>query len=360
MTLGRLRDGLVGLGWQVEVVRPKQKGEGGRSGAGELVVPGMPLPFYTALRMGWPATGRLVRRWRESRPDLVHIATEGPLGLAALKAARKLGLPATSSFHTNFHEYGGHYGLHFGRALAFRYLRWLHNETRRTFAPTREMCGALEQRGFRNLKVMSRGVDAELFHPGRRSEALRARWGARPEDTVVLYVGRLAAEKNLALAVEAFLAARQRAGAGPFVLVGDGPELGPLRAKYPNFHYAGTQRGEDLATCYASADVFVFPSLTETFGNVVTEAMASGLVAVAFDYAAGREVLAPSGGGAVAARGNPAGFIEAVVAACAERSGRAAQSAKARQAAEGLSWAAVTSRFATDLEEVVRETGVKR
>ncbi|MDX2187467.1 MAG: glycosyltransferase family 1 protein [Opitutaceae bacterium] len=359
MTLGRLRDGLVSLGWQVEVVRPSQKGESPAGRQGEFLVPGMPLPFYTALRMGWPVSGRLARRWREVRPDLVHIATEGPLGLAALRAAKKLGLPATSSFHTNFHEYGGHYGLHFGRAMAFRYMRWLHNETRRTFAPTRAMCRDLEQRGFRGLRVMSRGVDSALFTPERRSDELRASWGVGPDDCVVLCVGRLAAEKNLGLAVRAFLEAKASGGARRLVLVGDGPELAPLKSKYPEFHYAGVRRGADLAAHYASADVFVFPSLTETFGNVVTEAMASGVVSVAYDYAAAAEVLAPSGGGFVAPRGDEALFISKTVEACRDSVGRAARRRLAREAAERLSWSAVSAQFAADLEEVRAETPLK-
>lgn len=352
MTLSRLVAGMRARGHDVEVVRPRQKVElvsGVDASSLDHVVPGVPIPFYSALRMGLPVTGRLKKRWRERRPDVVHVATEGPLGLAALRAAHLLGLPVTSSFHTNFHQYGGHYGLRLGRDLALRYMRWFHNRTRRTMVPASDLRDQLAADGFERLSVLARGVDATLFSPAKRSEELRKTWGAGPADPVVIYVGRIAAEKNLSLAVEAFLAMQRTEPGAKFVLVGDGPEREPLAKRYPQFHYAGMRRGEELAAHYASADVFVFPSVTETFGNVVTEALASGLVVLAYDYAATREHVRPGVNGFSAKFDDRGAFLAAargVMERCAEWP---AVRAAARRTAEGITWESIFARFESEL-----------
>lgn len=349
MTLSRLVGGLRARGHEVEVVRPRQKQEGRNSPAGEWVVPGLAIPFYDSLRIGLPVLPRLETRWRERRPDLVHVATEGPLGLASVSAARRLGLPVTSSFHTNFHAYGGHYGVSALREATLAYLRWFHNRTRRTLVPTRQMVAELAAERFRGLGVMARGVDTALFDPARRDESLRASWGAGPADRVAIYVGRIAAEKNLGLAVEAFLRLREREPGARFVLVGDGPAREPLQRAHPEFHYAGMRRGAELATHYASGDLFIFPSVTETFGNVVTEALASGLVAVGYDYAAAREHVRDGTNGFVAPFGDRAGFQAAVARAWAAREHWDRIRAEARATALGITWDAVVARFEADL-----------
>jgi glycosyltransferase involved in cell wall biosynthesis len=353
MTLGRVVGGLRTRGHTVEVVRPQQAGErpGALAPGGDWLVPGMAIPFYNSLRFGLPSVRRLERRWRENRPDLVHVATEGPLGLASLRAARRLGLPVTSSFHTNFHAYGGHYGVGLLRGAVLRYLRWFHNRTRRTLSPTRQMVDELAAKGFLRGGVMARGVDTKLFDPSRRSEKLRAGWGVGPDDPVVLYVGRIAAEKNLGLAVEAFLRLRESEPRARFVLVGDGPARAGLAEAHPEFHYAGMRRGSELAEHYASGDLFLFASVTETFGNVVTEAMASGLVAVAYDYAATREHVRDSVNGFAANFDDRAAFHDAVARACRARiEGRwPAIRIAARETALGLTWDAVVAQFESDL-----------
>lgn len=358
MTLGRLVGGLRSRGHQVEVVRPQQAGEkqGTLAPEGDWLVPGMAIPFYKSLRFGLPSAGRLEKRWRENRPDIVHIATEGPLGVASLRAARRLGLPVTSSFHTNFHAYGGHYGVGVLRGVVLRYLRWFHNRTRRTLSPTRQMVDNLAAKGFLRGGVMARGVDTKLFDPARRNEKLRAGWGAGPDDPVVLYVGRIAAEKNLGVAVEAFLRLRESEPGARFVLVGDGPARAGLAEAHPEFHYAGMRRGIELAEHYASGDLFLFASVTETFGNVVTEAMASGLVAVAYDYAATREHVRDGVNGFAADFDLGVAFHDAVSRARQARiDGRwpAIRSA-ARETALGLTWDAVVAQFESDLAAEIK------
>ncbi|HEY0946072.1 MAG TPA: glycosyltransferase family 1 protein [Opitutaceae bacterium] len=352
MTLSRLVQGLRTRGHRVEVVRPRQATElhaREKPLTEDLLVPGVPIPFYKALRLGLPVTGRLRRRWATRRPDVVHVATEGPLGLAAVRAARALRLPVTSSFHTNFHAYGGHYGFKPLRGAALGYLRWFHNRTRCTLVPAGDLRAALESDGFERLGVLARGVDAQLFAPGRRRPELRASWGASADTPVVIYVGRMAAEKNLGLAVEAFLAMQQEAPRAKFVLVGDGPERPALARQYPQFHYAGMRRGEDLAAHYASADVFVFPSVTETFGNVVTEALASGLVVLAYDYAAAREHVRSGENGFTVPFGDGGRFLAAAQEIMQRRSEWPALRAAARASALAITWDAIIEKFEGEL-----------
>ena len=222
---------------------------------------------------------------------MVHIVTEGPLGWSALQAAAQLRLPVVSDFRTNFHAYSRHYGIGWLRTPVMAYLRKFHNRTTCTMVPTAGLKSELAAAGFKNLRVVARGVDTQRFDPARRSAALRASWGAQPDTLVVLYVGRLAPEKNLGALVAAVDAMRDRDPRLRLVLVGDGPDRPRLMQRCPDAVFAGMRRGEDLAAHYASADVFVFPSTTETFGNVVPEAMASGLPVVAYDHAAAGQLV---------------------------------------------------------------------
>lgn len=371
MTLRRLAEGIMARGSTITVIRPRQKADrvaaradasataNGHPAYGEYLVPGVALPRYEGLMMGLPMGGRLVRRWTTERPDVVHIATEGPLGWSALAAARKLGLPISSSFHTNFHQYGKHYGYGALIEVAVGYLRYFHNLTSVTMVPTRQMRADLGSQDFRNLAVMSRGVDPRLFDPARRSEELRRSWGVGPDVPVYLYVGRLAKEKNIDLAVQSFLGAREHCPRAHFVLVGDGPESNALRKRYPDFHFAGLRRGEDLAAHYASGDVFLFPSVTETFGNVVTEALGSGLVVVTYDYAAGREHIRSGENGILAPFDDAAAFCAAAAAIGERPSDWPRLRAAARATALTVTWDAIIDRF-HELLRHVAATGGRR
>ena len=292
-TVGLMVDALLARGHDIELIRPRQGPEPDSPGRAlrQRLVAGLPIPMYPDLRLGLASRGFFERAWREQRPDLVHVVTEGPLGWMAVAAAKRLGIPVSSDFHTNFHTYSRHYGFGlFARPVA-RYLRTLHNRADCTLVPTAEMKAELEALSFERVVVVGRGVDSRLFNPGRRSESLRASWGCRESDTVALHVGRIAPEKNMGVFAKA---AEEMLAIDPMVrvvLVGDGPQGASLRKQFPHFVFAGMRTGEDLAAHYASADVFIFPSTTETFGNVTMEAMASGLAIVAYDYAAARQHL---------------------------------------------------------------------
>jgi glycosyltransferase involved in cell wall biosynthesis len=352
-TLSQVVQGLTRRGHRLALVRPRQ-GPADRPALGatlaELLVPGLPLPRYPGLRFGLPAGRRLLGHWRRYPPDVAYIATEGPLGRSALRAATRLGVPALTGFHTQFHQYCRHYGLGMLERLIAASLRRFHNRAALTLVPTRELAGRLERAGYRNTRVFSRGVDTHLFSPARRDPALRARWGAGEHDLVVLYVGRLAAEKNLGLAVRAYDAIAQGGCAGRFVLVGHGPATEPLRAARPDFVFTGPQRGLDLARSFASADLFLFPSMTETFGNVVAEAMASGLPVVAYDYAAAHEHLRHGESGLLVPFGREEEFVMTGLRAAGAREDLRAMGARARETAEGLGW----DRVIAELEGLLR------
>ena len=353
-TVGLMVEALCERGHEVQLVRPRQRSEPAFSpdaGPRERLVPGLPIPFYRHLRMGFARPGALEKEWTKWRPDLVQVVTEGPLGWAAVSAARRLRVPVCSDFHTNFHSYSRHYGLGVFAGVVSRYLRALHNRTDCTLVPTAEMRSSLEALAFERVKVVGRGVDTWLFSPARRSERLRATWGCRGAETVVLYVGRLAPEKNLGLFVEGALAMRAIDASLRVVLVGDGPQGAELRARHPDFVFAGARTGGDLAEHYASADAFLFPSTTETFGNVTLEAMASGLAIVAYDYAAARQHLRHGASGLLAAPGARASFIGMAEQLARDSELRRRLRSEARRAAEAASW----SRAFDDLERVLRK-----
>ncbi len=352
MTVGRLVSGLREVGHRVSVVRPRQDKVDAGSGH-ETVVPGLPLPGYPGLRFGLPAGGRLARLWRHRRPDLVHVVTEGPLGWSAVSTARRLGIPVTSGFHTNFDRYSVHYGVGWLRPAVAAYLRALHRRTRATMVPTAALAADLAGEGIAGVRVVGRGVDTALYDPARRSPGLRAGWGAAEGTPVCLYVGRLAPEKNLALVRRAFAAIRARQPAARMVWVGDGPSAKELAAQHPDHHFAGVRRGEDLAAHYASADLFLFPSLTETYGNVVAEAMASGLPVVAYRSAAAAELVEHQQNGVVSSPGDESAYI-ATALWTLEAGGRlAALSAAARRSMLPRHWGRVVESFETVAREAL-------
>lgn len=350
MTVGRLVSGLRARDHLVSVVRPRQgRGDAGREH--ELALPGMPLPGYPGLKFGLPAGRRLMRQWRQQRPDLVHVVTEGPLGWSAVSVARKMGIPVTSGFHTNFDRYSVYYGLGWLRPAVAAYLRTLHRRTLATMVPTAALAADLAGEGLTGVRVVGRGVDTDLYHPGRRSNGLRERWGVEGEGPACLYVGRVAAEKNLALVRKTFAAIQVWHPGARMIWVGDGPSAGQLALEHPDHHFAGMRTGEDLAAHYASADLFLFPSLTETYGNVVAEAMASGLPVIAYRSAAAAELIAQQKNGMVASPGDERGYVEGALWMLdeAERLGEMAEAA--RQTMLPRSWAGVVETF----ENVARE-----
>lgn len=312
LTVQGLEQGLRARGHEVTLVRPRQDADrGAATSADTALVRGASLPRYPGLKFGLPATTTLLHRWTDSRPDALYVATEGPLGWSALRAARRLGIPAATGFHTRFDQYMRDYGMPFLEGTALRWMRRFHNGGDATLVPTRELADFLQANSFGKVARLARAVDTEQFHPSRRDRSLRSSWGLGEGDLAVIYLGRIAPEKNLDLAVRAFRQLQRSRPDARFVWVGDGPARSKLAREHPDFIFCGLQRGGEVARHFASADLFLFPSHSETFGNTTLEAMASGVATVAFDYGAAREHLRNGIEGA--AVGNDIDFIAAAV-----------------------------------------------
>ena len=349
LTVAGLANGLSASGHDVQVVRPRQSA-GDSAGSVDdridtILVRGAKLPRYPGLQFGLPAARRLRALWKSERPDAIYVATEGPLGYSALRAAHALSIPACTGFHTRFDDFARHYGLGFITPMVFGYLRRFHRRGAATLVPTIELRDFLAQNGFGNVVLLRRAVDTELFSPQRRDTTLRAQWGLRDDQVAMIYVGRIAPEKNLPLAVRAFRQLQKSHPDARYIWVGDGPSRASLAAQNPDFIFTGIQRGVDLARHFASADLFVFPSLTETFGNVTLEAMASGVPTISFDYGAAREHLSDVCGRRIAF-GDETAFIAAVAELAEDNAARETMRTAARAAVADLNPRVVTTSFA--------------
>ena len=337
----------------LELVRELKK-----SGHEVLVVhPGLfktrPCPGYAGIDLAIRPKKQLQNLLATNQFDAIHIATEGPLGWSALQAAKKLRLPVSTDFRTNFHAYSNHYKIGWLSAAILSYLKKFHNAAHVTMVPTSQLEAELDAVGFQNLHIVPRGIDTQLFNPHKRSLRLREQWGANDQTTVMLYVGRLAAEKNLPLVIQSYAMAQKIHHDVKLVLVGDGPLMADLQHKYPEVVFAGFQTGEDLAMHYASADMFVFASQTETFGNVTLEAMASGLAVVAFNHAAASELIISGENGMLAAQNTEVHFEMAVQAILNNPFLMAESKINAVQTARNFSWESIVERTESVFFDVI-------
>jgi glycosyltransferase involved in cell wall biosynthesis len=280
-TLGQLVRVLTDAGDVVQLIHPDY-GEAPQHEEHHLVR-SVSLPFYRELYLPLPPFRRVRSAIDAFRPDIVHIATEATLGLCVLRHVRRRGLATVSSFHTNFDQYSAHYRIGWTKGTIWRYLRWFHNRTLETYVPSRATIRDLEQRGFERLVLWPRGVDGTMFRPDRLGRArVRHELGFHPDDVVIGHVSRIAAEKNVDYLAGALQVVQKERPQSRILIVGDGPARPSLESRLgSSARFAGYRSGEDLADHYAAMDIFAFTSLTETFGNVILEAMASGLPVVA-------------------------------------------------------------------------------
>ena len=354
-TLGHWVDGLLSRGCEVHIIRPKQSDEDihapkETASKNQILVKGLPIPGYSELKFGLVTKSRIRKHLNRIKPDVVYIATEGPLGYAALNACKQLEIKAVTGFHTNFQSYSRFYSFGFLESFIFSYLRWFHNTSAATLVPTRQQQNMLFQRNFQRVKVVSRGIDATKFHPSKRCDSLRHSWGASKHDPVFIYVGRIAAEKNLDLFAQTYERVTAKHPTAKFVLIGNGPLKPVLSEKYPNLIFSGVKRGDELARHYASGDIFLFPSKTDTFGNVVTEAMASGCCVVSFNDAAAGEHLTHRRSGLLAEITDNEAFIGNAIEAYENRNLRWNVALGSRAVAEQLDWSSVVDKFCNTLE----------
>ncbi len=253
-TLGQTVENLRKMGHQVRMITPKAFST-------------IPCPSYPSIRLALFPYRKLRKQLDDYMPEAIHIATEGPLGLAARRYCLKKRLRFTTAYHTQFPEYL-RLRAPIPLSISYAFMRWFHGPAERTMAPTQSQIEKLNQWGMRHLVHWSRGVDTELFTP-RHAKALS------DEGPIVMYMGRVAVEKN----IEAFLALQT---SGTKYVVGDGPDMPLLKKKYPDVKFIGFKFGQELASYLAAADVFVFPSKTDTFGLVLLESMACGVPVAAF------------------------------------------------------------------------------
>lgn len=356
LTVHGLATGLATRGHEIDLVRPRQiVSHVDEPGIDALETRGAALPRYPGLRFGLPAPRTLRHRWTERRPDAIYVATEGPLGRSAVKTALRLGIPVATGFHTRFDTYADHYGVGFLTPIVHGYLSRFHQRANVTLVPTDALAAELTAMGVDHARLLRRAVDTKLFHPSKRDNALRESWGVDADTPVVLYVGRIAPEKNLELAVATFRAIQQVAPKARYVWVGDGPARASLQTAHPDFIFVGMKRDEDLAAHYASADLFPFPSLSETFGNVILEALAAGLPVVAYAEGAAREHLIDGINGFRITSGDARAFTAAAVTLAGDIGLIRHMGHAATVSVERLSPEAVIREFENLLRELVEE-----
>jgi glycosyltransferase involved in cell wall biosynthesis len=283
VTLLRLTRALERRGHQVRVYSATYPLPPGKADRPEVHrSPSVPLFLYPDVQWAFPRLRDIVQDLEQFEPDVVHVATEFAVGLSGLKAARQLKIPVIASAHTDYDKYAARYGVEWALRLGWHYLRWFYGQAHRVLCPSFMYQQHLHSRGVFHTGVWSRGVDPDEFHPRFRSDAYRASLGLCPNDLLVTYIGRIAREKNLKHLLSAWNALQAERGNAALVFVGRGPlEEEIRRRELPGVHVLGLLHDRELAAAYASADIFVFPSATETFGNSLLEAMGSGLPSLA-------------------------------------------------------------------------------
>jgi glycosyltransferase involved in cell wall biosynthesis len=281
--LPRLADALMERGHAVRVYSASYQLPAGAVERPEVHrSPSVPLFVYPDVQWALPRTRDIAADLRRFQPDIAHVATEFSMGLTGVKLSQQLGIPVVASAHTDYQKYAISYGLGWVLTAGWLYLRWFYAQADRVLCPSGWYARYLQSRGVSNTGIWTRGVDTEEFNPAYRSQEYRDAFGAGPDDLLLTYVGRLAREKDLHLLLRAWEELRRVRGNAQLVLLGRGPFEDEIRRRaIPGVHAGGVLRGRELAVAYASADLFVFPSPTETFGNSLLEAMASGLPSLA-------------------------------------------------------------------------------
>lgn len=351
-TLGRLFATLERQGVDFRVVSPFRPDDAVSWSWRVREVPYLRFPLYRAYRVSYPVRG-LTRELDGYAPDLVHVVSPTPMAIWAQRYARRRGLPVVSSFHTHFISYFPYYGVRWLEGVGWRYLRWFYNRCDAVYPPTRAIIRELEGRGIGNLALWSRGIDLARFSPRFRDAALREQVGAGTERPVLLMVSRLVREKDLLDLIEVDRLLRARGCEFHLVFVGDGPLRAELEAALPHAFFAGHQTGEALARWYASADVFVFPSTTETLGNVVLEALASGLPAVVVDRGGPPELIEPGENGYIARANHPADIADRLEVLLRDVRVRQRMGRRARDSAMVRDWEAINARLIESYGQVV-------
>jgi phosphatidylinositol alpha 1,6-mannosyltransferase len=319
-------------------------------------VPFVRFPLYPDYRVSYPPRG-LARELDQYAPDLVHVASPTPMAVWVQRWARRRGVPVVASFHTHFVSYFRYYGVPWLEGFGWRMLRRFYARCERVYAPTRRIIAELEAHGIHDLELWSRGIDLARFGPEFRDPALRTHLGADETTPIVLMVSRLVKEKDLLDLLPMHRILHERGNRFRLVLVGDGPLRRELEAALPEAHFAGHQVGKALARWYASADMFVFPSTTETFGNVVAEAQVSGLPTVVVDRGGPPELVTPGQTGWIARANDPTDLAEKIEDLLIDPAARQRMGEAARSAAAERDWEVINGRLLESYRQVIARAG---
>jgi glycosyltransferase involved in cell wall biosynthesis len=353
LTLNRLVSFLESQGANVRVFGPTIPNPPLKHAGTLIPVRSISAPGRPEYRVSLGLSGNAFDSLTEFDPHLFHIATPDLLGLAALRHANRIGKPVVASYHTHFASYLRYYRLGVLEPAVWSYLRWFYRQCRHVYVPTASMMKVLESNGISgNLRLWPRGVESQLFNPARRSDQWREARSIDRDDTVIAFVSRLVSEKGLDVVIDVIRELKERGVAHRIVIVGDGPERDRLRAALPDAIFEGHRTGEDLATAYASSDVFLFPSDTETFGNVTLEALSSGLPAVVANATGSNALVQDGYNGFLATPRVSREFLEKTETLLRGADLRSQMSANARKSAESYDWEMVLARMTSYYSEL--------
>lgn len=359
-TLGRWVEYLEANNVPVKVFAPSAEPGGAEEGSGGVErVFGIPFFLYPECRMALPNPAYLRKALHDFRPDLIHVATPLNLGLYGNLYARKHGIPLVASYHTNFDQYAASYKLSWMVPMLDRYMAWFHEECRKVYVPSRSTKEHLRRLGIPNVELWGRGIRSDQFHPGVDRARVLTAHEVDPRKFVVLYVGRLAPEKSLDVLMGAFAAVPEPLQRKmQLIIAGDGPlykELAATAELHDNVKLSGFVHGERLRELYASADVFMFPSATETFGNVVLEALACGTPVIGAAAGGVGDNLVHGRTGLLCEAGNVRAFTNALVRIYQDAGLRARLSSAGRQHAHSQSWERIFAELLTSYRAVSGE-----
>ncbi|TDI75881.1 MAG: glycosyltransferase family 1 protein [Bacteroidetes bacterium] len=346
LTLNRLVDHLEKNGAEVLVLAPTSEDPPIEHKGTLAAVPSFAAPGRPEYRVAVGFPSHLKRRLREFRPNLFHIATPDILGFKALKLAHSWGIPVVASFHTHFGSYLKYYNLGVIEDLLWKYGRWFYQKCEHIYVPSQSMVDVLRMRGIeKGVKLWPRGVDMKVFNPGKRSIEWRRQFGIADHEVLISFVSRLVWEKGLDVFADVIETLSREGVPHRSIIVGDGPASELLEKRLPGTIFAGYRRGEDLSAAYASSDIFLFPSETETFGNVTLEAMASGVPTVCADALGSRSLVNSGITGYLAPPADSVSFTNHVRDLVRNGDLRRELGQNAYQHAQNYSWEAILTRI---------------
>jgi len=312
----------------------------------------VPFPLYSHYRLGLPVMQRLQNKLDTFKPDIIHASSPTFMGQMAVNYARRRHVPAVAVYHTDFVSYFKYYGFKRVEKFGWSFLRWFYNQFYQTLAPSQSVARLLENKGFTNVSLWQRGIDIARFSPNLRNDELRKRYAPKNE-SLLLFVGRLVKEKDLQdlVAINEYLIKKRLCF--KFVLVGDGPMKSDLQQQLPDAIFTGYLHGKELSEMYASCDLFVFPSTTETFGNVILEALASGLPVVTVDKGGVADLVDNDLDGYVCKANHPGLLAEKIIAVLSDEARKSKFSDYGREYAAGYSWEAINTRLLNLYQQLV-------